>query len=84
MATFDNVLNARNVSAGVYNTSKVRETNPSAKALELTLLIKKLLSAGIYESIDDAVRQGVPVGTFVIIDDPKTPKLDFDVKVVGY
>jgi hypothetical protein len=82
MATFENALHVNNVSSSVYNTSKVRAVDASIKARELSVLVQKLLSAGIYESIDDAVKQGVPAGTFVIIDDPKTPDFDFDVKVV--
>jgi hypothetical protein len=77
-----NSVNIKNVSSYVNIISQIFLDNPGAKEAELTTLFKCLLSAGIYESINAAVLQGVPKGTFVIIDDPKTPELDFDIKVV--
>lgn len=82
MADLTNGLTANNVSGAVYKTSRLALNDGNVKAKELTMLIQKLVSVGIYESINDAVLAGVPVGTFVIIDDPKTPNLEFTVELV--
>ncbi len=52
------------------------------QAAELTTILQSLLGIGVFKTIDDAYRSGIPVGTFVIIDDPETPDLDFSVQVV--
>jgi hypothetical protein len=80
---FIDPLTTLNASSLVYQTSKINLRNPKVKAEELTMLIQKLLSAGIYESIGDAVKAGVPRDTFVIIDDPNTPENEFKVEVVS-
>lgn len=49
---------------------------------ELTTILQSLLSTGVFESVQAAFENGVPVGTFVIIDDPNTPDKDFSVQVV--
>lgn len=82
MADLTNGLTVTNVSGAVYKTSRLALNDGNIKAKELTQLIQKLVSVGIYESINDAVLAGVPVGTFVIIDDPKTPNLEFTVELV--
>ena len=57
-------------------------TTQAQKAAELTIIVKGLLSVGIYTSLQAAFDAGIPVGTFVIIDDPETPEKDFLVQVV--
>ena len=52
------------------------------QAAELTKIVSALLNVGIYPSLEAAYTDGVPVGTFVIVDDPKTPDRDFLVEVV--
>ena len=54
----------------------------ASQAAALTTILQNLLSVGIYESIDNAYTKGVPVGTFVIIDNPETPDTDFTIEVV--
>lgn len=82
MAKFNNALNIDNVSSAVYETSKINTNIANIKAKELTLLVQKLLSVGLYTSIAEAVKANVPGGTFVLIDDPKTPDKDFRVEMV--
>lgn len=82
MEDLTNGLTVANVTGAVYKTSRLALNDANVKAKELTALIQKLLSVGIYQSIADAVKAGVPAGTLVIIDDPKTPELEFEVKVV--
>ena len=41
-----------------------------------------LLNAGVYRSVQDAYEDGVPVGAFVVIDDPETPELEYNVQIV--
>jgi hypothetical protein len=71
-----------NVSSLVYQTSKVKAINPEIKAAELTALVQALLSAGIFASIQDAMKAQIPPGTFVVVDDPNTDIFDFAVVVV--
>jgi hypothetical protein len=80
---FIDPLTTLNASSSVYQTSKINLRNPQVKAEELTMLIQKLLSVGIYESIGDAVKAGVRKGTFVVIDDPKTPEKEFVVRLIN-
>jgi len=54
----------------------------ASQAAALTTILQNLLSLGVYESVDDAYTQGIPVGTFVIVDDPETPDKEFSVEVV--
>jgi len=56
--------------------------NPEAKATELTRLLQNLLEFGIWENVLDAAKNGVPAGTYVVVDDPKTPAKDFSVQIV--
>ena len=57
-------------------------TTGAQKAAELTNIIQSILNLGIYPSMDSAYEKGIPVGTFVLIDDPETPEKDFSVQVV--
>ena len=57
-------------------------TTGDEKAAALTEILKGLLSLGVYPSVDMAYLRGVPVGTFVVIDDPETPETDYSVQVV--
>lgn len=57
-------------------------TTGDEKAAALTKILQGLLSLGVYPSVDMAYLKGVPVGTFVVIDDPETPETDYSVQVV--
>ena len=45
-------------------------------------LLRMLLNAGVYDSVQAAYEDGVPVGAFVVIDDRETPELEFNVQIV--
>jgi hypothetical protein len=76
-------LTTLNASSSVYQTSKINQRNQQLKAEELTLLIQKLLSVGTFESIGEAVQAGIKRGTFVVIDNPNTPKREFKVVLIN-
>ena len=57
-------------------------TTGDEKAAALTEILQRLLSLGVYPSVDMAFQKGIPVGTFVVIDDPETPETDYSVQVV--
>lgn len=65
----------------VYSLSQYG-VSQAQQAAELTKIVSALLSIGVYPSIEMAFAKGVPVGTFVIIDNPETPEQDFLVAVV--
>jgi hypothetical protein len=74
-------VTVRTVTPKVYRTGLYSSTTES-KTAELTLLLQGLLVNGVFENINDAVKEGVPAGTLVVIDDPNTGNLDFTVEVV--
>jgi len=76
------ILTIDNISAQVYTINKLFVENNDSKALELTNLLRMLLNAGVYRSVQDAYEDGVPVGAFVVIDDPETPDLEYNVQIV--
>ena len=67
-----------NVTGRVYITGQLSSTAED-KAAELTILVDSLTKWGIFRDIRDAIKQGVPTGTFVLVD-VSGEKLD-DVKV---
>ena len=71
----------KTITPAVYLTGNYR-SNSSAKAKELTALVQGLLAYGVWPSAKEASRAGVPSGTFIIVDDPKTPEQDFTVQIV--
>jgi hypothetical protein len=75
------LLSVNTVVPSVYLTGQY-SSSAEAKANELTVLMQKLLASGIYPSVIEAAQKGVPAGTFVIIDDPKTPAEEFAVQIV--
>jgi len=79
----DVLVNVDNISALVFNSAKLIVENPEIKIVELTALLAALLRPGIYSSIEEAQRAGVPAGTFIIIDDPKTPETEFTIQIVS-
>ena len=52
------------------------------QAAELTTILQSILNIGVFASMEEAYKSGIPVGTFVLIDDPETPDKDFSVQVV--
>lgn len=81
MATPVSAASVNNICPKVYETGQYSSTAED-KASELTLLLQSLLVYGVFESLAEAVAADVPAGTFVIVDDPETPDLDFTVQVV--
>ena len=71
----------RTITPAVFLTGEY-SVRPEAKAAELTKLVQGLLAYGIYPSVKDAAANGVPAGTFIIVDDPKTPEKEFSVQIV--
>lgn len=82
LKTSETLVNEDNLATLLYTCSKVQLNDPLAKAAELTAFIESLLRPGIYSSTGEAYEQGVPVGTFIIIDDPNTDEREFKVEVV--
>lgn len=78
----DIFVNVDNISALVFNSAKLTVENPEIKTAELTALLAALLRPGIYSSTEEAQKRGVPVGTFIIVDDPETPETEFTIKIV--
>lgn len=70
-------LNNSNITGRVYITGQLTST-PEAKAAELTILVDNLTEMGIFVSIEEAIKQGVPGGTFVLV----APKDDLSIVVV--
>lgn len=78
----DFLVNTVNLSSFVHLSSSIQFTDNNAKAAELTALVEALLKPGIYPSVAEAYEEGVPVGTFILVDDPNTDEKEFTVKVV--
>lgn len=58
----------KNITPAVYLTG-LYNTKPEAKAVELTRLIDGLLDLGIWPSAAQAFFAGIPIGTFILVDD---------------
>lgn len=58
------------------------QVSAEAKAAELTRLMQALLANGVFQSVLDAAREGVPAGTYVVVDNPLTPVEEFSVQIV--
>jgi hypothetical protein len=58
----------RNITPAVYLTGQYN-ARPEEKAVELSRLVDGLLDLGIWPSAAEAFRAGIPVGTFVLVDD---------------
>jgi hypothetical protein len=57
----------RNITPAVYLTS-LYTASPQAKAAELSRLVDGLLDLGIWSSAEEAFFEGIPAGTFVLVD----------------
>jgi hypothetical protein len=57
----------RNITPAVYLTG-LYTASPQAKAAELSRLIDGLLDLGIWSSAEEAFFEGIPAGTFVLVD----------------
>lgn len=82
LKTSETLVNEDNLATLLYTCSKVQLNDSLAKAAELTAFIESLLRPGIYPSSAQAYEEGVPVGTFIIVDDPNTDEREFKVEVV--
>jgi hypothetical protein len=80
-AEFINTLTLDTIVPSVFVLGQYGVSSAS-QAAALTTILQNLLSLGVYESIDAAYSKGIPVGTFVIVDNPETPDKDFSVEVV--
>lgn len=60
-------FNVRNITPAVYLTGNYN-SKPNAKAAELTRLLRGLLDLGIWPSTQEAFLNGIPAGTFVLVD----------------
>jgi hypothetical protein len=74
-------VTANTITPTVFITGQY-QANPEAKAAELTRLMQHLLAYGVFPSINDAAERGVPAGSYVVIDDPRTPADEFSVQIV--
>jgi hypothetical protein len=74
-------VTAKTITPTVFITGQC-QANPEAKAAELTRLMQNLLAYGVFPNVAEAVKRGVPAGTYVVIDDPETPEDDFTVQIV--
>jgi hypothetical protein len=74
-------FSTRTITPAVFFTGNYKSSS-SAKAKELTALVQGLLANGVWESAKAAAASGVPTGTFIIVDDPKTAEQDFTVEIV--
>lgn len=74
-------FSTRTITPAVFFTGNYN-TNGQTKAKELTALIQGLLAYGVWSSAKEAAASGVPAGTFIIVDDPKTPDREFNVQIV--
>lgn len=82
LKTSETLVNEDNLATLLYTSSKLQVKDSAAKAAELTAFIEALLRPGIYPSVGQAYEEGVPVGTFIIVDDPKSDEREFKVEVV--
>jgi len=69
------------ISPKVYGISSIT-TSGEEKATELTDLFRSILDYGVYDSVEAAFLNGVPAGALVVIDDPETPEVEFNIQVV--
>jgi hypothetical protein len=74
-------VTARTITPTVFITGQYG-VNPETVATELTRLMQQLLVYGVFPNITAAIEDGVPAGTYVVIDDPKTPPNEFSVQIV--
>ena len=83
MATEKKVIGVttRTITPTVFLTGQY-QVNEEAKAAELTRLMQQLLAFGVFANVIDAAKEGVRAGTYVVIDDPATPEVEFSVQVV--
>jgi hypothetical protein len=82
LITVETLVNEENLASLLYTSSKVELKDSQAKAAELTAFIEALLRPGIYSSVADALEEGLPIGTFIIVDDPRTDEKEFKIQVV--
>lgn len=76
-------LTNNNVTGRVYLTGQLSSTAED-KAAELTVLVDDLTRWGIFRNITDAVKKGVPTGTFVLVDATGEELTDVKVEVVPF
>lgn len=81
MAAKNQGIKINEVAGAVFITSQYRSST-EAKLNELTNLVKKILAYDVWESAEAAYFAGVPVGTLILVDDPKTEERDFKIEVV--
>ena len=85
LATGGNTLVTKyNLNNFLFETTQTEDKDVVVKAAELTLFLKALLRPGIYDSVESAILDRVPEGTFIIIDDPNTDETEFLIEVVPY
>lgn len=63
-------FNVRNITPAVYLTGNYN-SRPNAKAAELTKLFRGMLDLGIWSSTQEAFLNGIPAGTFILVDNGK-------------
>jgi len=44
--------------------------------------MQALLAYGVFLTVIDAAQRGVPAGTYVVVNNPATPLMEFSVQVV--
>jgi hypothetical protein len=76
-----NGVTTRTITPTVFLTGQY-QISGEAKAAELTRLMQQLLAFGVFPNVIDAAQKGIPAGTYVVVDDPKTPVEEFSVQVV--
>jgi hypothetical protein len=82
LRTIETLVNESSLPSMLYTSSKIQLSDATAKAAELTAFIEALLRPGIFTSVSEAYDDGVPVGTFIIVDDPNTDETEFKIEVV--
>jgi hypothetical protein len=73
--------NVDTISPKVYGIASIT-TSGSEKAQLLTDLFKSILDYGVFRSVEEAYIKGIPEGALVVIDDPETPEVEFNIQVV--
>jgi hypothetical protein len=76
-----NGVTTRTITPTVFLTGQY-QISAEAKAAELTRLMQALLAFGVFPNALEAARRGVPAGTYVVVDNPETPEMEFSVQVV--
>jgi hypothetical protein len=76
-----NGVTTRTITPTVFLTGQY-QVSAEAKATELTRLMQALLAFGVFPNVIDAAQRGVPAGTYVVVDNPLTPEMEFSVQVV--